>query len=133
MTENRDSTTIQKREEHFAHLAEIATMLLADGLDKISDTELADRYEITDEDNTIRTFTHHHLVRILESNFESACEKYSPWDIFLCLAMHISAEYPDFKDPLGYIKNRPLEYIEILRTLSKRKTFKGGCPACSDL
>jgi len=132
MSENSDSIAIQKRKEHFEHLAEIATVLLANGMDKINDTENADRYEVIDEDNTIRTFTHHHLMRILDSNFDLACQKYSEWEVFLCLMPHISAEYHDFKDPLSYIKYKPLRYIEIIKTLANRKTFIGSCPACNE-
>jgi hypothetical protein len=119
-------------EEHFDHLAEIIRFLLAQDVDKISDTEIADQYEIIEEDYTTKAFTHHQLIGTLEGNIDLACQKYSPWEVFLCLLPHISAEYSDFKDIYGYIKNKPLEYINILRTLAQRKTFRGTCPVCKE-
>lgn len=133
MAVNPDSTTQHKTQEHFDHLADIAAALLADELDKIIDTEISDRYEIPEEGGTIRAFTHRQVIRTLESNFDAACEKYSAWELFLCLAVHVSAEYPDFKSPQEFIKNKPLEFIEIMRTLANRKTFQGICPACNEL
>jgi ribulose bisphosphate carboxylase small subunit len=121
------------KEEHFNQLAEIVRVLLSQGVDMISDTEFADQYEIVEEDYTTKTSTHHQLIGTLEGNLDLACQKFSPWEVFECLMAHIKTEHPALEDLYGYVNEHPLEYINIMRTLAQRKTFKGTCPVCKDL
>jgi hypothetical protein len=127
-----DQVTEQNKKQHFEHLAEIAELLLDGGLGKINDTQPADKYEIVHEDYVIETLTRDQLIGTLEGNIDIACQRYGAWQVFGCLMTHLEAEYPIFQDVYGFINEHPLEYIEMLRTLAQRKTFKGTCPVCKD-
>ena len=127
-----DPIIVQNKKEHFEHLAEIAILLLDGGLDKISNIQIAGQYEILEERYTAKTLTSDQLIAALEENLSHAYQKYVDWQVDGQLFAHIEAEYPDLKNVWTYIDEHPFEYIEILRTLAQRKTFKGTCPVCKD-
>lgn len=129
----KDGKEVKTQWEHFNQLAEIATVLISDGPDKIDTSHLAEKYDISTYTQGWQEVTHNELIGILEGNIDIACQKYGAWQVFNCLMNHVEAEYPAFTDVYGFIYDFPLQYIDIMRILSQRKTFKGICLVCKEL
>ena len=70
----------------------------------------------------------------LEENLSHAYQTYADWQIDDTLYPHIKAEYPDdfekFENLYDYINEHPIEFVEKIRILAQRKTFKGKCSTC---
>jgi len=133
--------------EHFEKLAGVATLLLANDLDRVQESSrgtnasneptdhykekyivfrsVDDFYRMTDDD----------LSYQLEQNLESVLDEYKQWFYAQCFLPHLESELPEKmqgKDYSKLINEQPFQLIEILRILSARKTFKGTCPVCRD-
>jgi hypothetical protein len=125
-----DPIIIKRREQHNDELAGIANSFLEGDLTTIP-------YDATDEDqeyelDTGEGLTRKELIARLSNNIFRACDKYERYRVMDWLATHLESEYLSGKDLFAFIEARPVEFINIIRTLSARKTFKGTCIVCKD-
>jgi len=125
-----DPTISKRREEHFEHLAEVAKVLLSNGLDRMDDIKIGNKYGIVHEGYELEELTQDELAGRLEGNLDVVCQRYGTWDVFNCLMAHVETEYPACQDLYGFVEKNPHEFISIIRTLTQRKNFKGTCPVC---
>jgi len=103
-----DKVASKRMEEHFAHLAEIADLLLDGGLDKITESQEPDNYQIVEEGYSIKVFSKDELIGTLEGNLDVASQKYNSWEVFDCLMEHLEVEYPAYKTFMASSTNIPL-------------------------
>jgi len=126
-----DPIIVERRKQHFDDMVLIIRLIIK-GLDKLSHTQLNGRYEIYEEGSPNKKLNRDQIIAILEGNLSAAYQKHGDWNIDNNLLSHISAEYPAMQDLFGFISKNPTEFIDIIRTLVARKTFKGICPVCKD-
>ena len=86
-----DPVISKRKEEYYNRSADIAQLLLGGGLDKVTDAENADEYQIMHEDYVAENIAHDQLIDILESNVDVACQRYSQGEVFACLMSHVEA------------------------------------------
>lgn len=125
-----DSIIIKRKEQHYDELADIANSFLERDLTRIP-------YDATDEDqeyelDTGESLTRKELIARLSNNVFRACDKYERYRVMDWLATHLESEYLSGKDLFAFIEAKPVEFINTIRTLSARKTFKGTCIICKD-
>ena len=133
-----DPVILKRMEQHFEHLLEIVNLLLDNEVGKvfgnpsIGDEPEADDYTIISEKSDFEQIPRSHLVERIENNIDHVLKTYSVWDFGDCFFPHLMAESPRFQDFGKLYNEHTIEFIDILRTLSRRKTFKGACPVCKD-
>ena len=125
-----DPLITEQRKQHNIELAEIASSFLEGDLTQIA-------YDATDEDekydlDTGESLTRKELIARLSNNVFQACDKYERYRVMDWLAAHLESEYLSGKDLFAFIEARPVEFINIIRTLAARKTFKGTCQLCNE-
>jgi len=127
----------KRKEEHFDHLVGIVNLLLDNEVSKVfgnpssSDEPEADDYTIISEETDFKKIPHGYLVERIENNIDYVCKTFSVFDFWECLFPHLMAEtkYNDFNQ---FYENHTIEFIDTLRILVRRKTFKGTCPVCEE-
>ncbi len=141
-------TTQLKKKEHSDQLADIASILLENGLDTLT---LADptenqkgnpdwieyfklyKYRVYDYNSDSGSqITQKQLVLEMERNIDAVYSHYKD-DSFDCFLSHLKAE-PEMegRELFNVLDSNPLQLIEILRLRAQEKTFKGTCPVCKD-
>jgi len=124
---------VQRKQEHFQHLADIADILLSGGLDKVPEGEDEDEDETAFKDGEAETDGDRNLVGRLDSNIHAAIIRYNQWEVITCFFTHLEGEDKRIEeDFIKFYEEYPVEMIEILRLVSQRKTFKGTCPVCAE-
>jgi len=128
-----------QKKEHFDELAEIAELLLEDGLDRIKEIENdssgphKDRYATVTENNELEEITRDELGYSLEGNMDVARTLYGPesWGGF---ERHMEAESAEIevKGLTGLASADPLQLVELLKMVAQRRAFQGSCPICKD-
>jgi len=135
-----DFVTAQSRKEHFGHMADIAKALLSGNLSNVTTKSIktGDKFDIFEyffwEGGAGQGITGRQLSDMLERNIESLSEQPDDAYDLDCFLHHLVTEYPEVKSK-GFNKfaeENPYELIDILRLLTRRKTFKGACPVCKD-
>jgi len=135
-----DPIIIQRRKDHFDHLADIAQGLLSGNLDNVTakSTKAGDQFDIFEytiwEGGARQGITRKQLSDMMDRNVELYYEQPNDTydlDYFL---HHLIAEYPEVESKgfNNFAKENPYELVDILRLLARRKTFKGTCPVCKD-
>ncbi|MGA7677698.1 MAG: helix-turn-helix transcriptional regulator [Dehalococcoidia bacterium] len=129
-----DPLTTKRREQHFDHLAEMADALLAKGLSGVMPAPIIERkgvkYEYVGQSGEY--MTREQLSKALEENLNEADAKFGSNDL-LDLIRHVAAEYePRPKRLEEVFRENPFEFVNKLRILARRKTFKGTCAICKD-
>lgn len=124
--------------EHFAQLADIVNLILANDVGKIlivtGEADTPERiYDIVSEDSGFTEITHRKLTGRIECNIDYVCQHYSTWHMWDCFAAHLEAEYPESRDFYKFISTHTSILINALRTMAERKAFKGTCPVCQSL
>lgn len=125
-----DPIVIKRREQHSAELAEIASSFIEGDLTKIP-------YDATDKDriynlDTGERLTRKELIDRLNDNVFRACDKYERYRVMDWLATHLESEYLSGNDLFTFIETRPVEFINIIRTLAASRIFEGTCIICKD-
>ena len=73
------------------------------------------------------------LTAMIESNIDYICSILTSWEFFDMFVTHLEHENEEIKqDFYKYIKDKPLEFVNLVRTLAQRKAFKGKCPVCEE-
>ncbi|MBA7633200.1 hypothetical protein ES703_40762 [subsurface metagenome] len=127
-----DPVIVQTKREHFERLAQIAQLLVQDGLDKIYAGKSAETYDIDLEGYETEVITHNQLIGRLEANIDAAIQKHGHWLVWESFANHLKAESTKIEstDLYQFANDNPLELIALARLLYQRQTFKGTCPVC---
>ena len=127
-----------QRKEHFDELAEIAELLLEDGLDRIKEIESDfsphnDRYAIVTENNEPEEITRDELGYSLEGNMDVARTLYGP-ELWGGFERHMKSESAEVKAKglTGLASADPLQLVELLKMVAQRRAFHGTCPVCKD-
>lgn len=125
-----DSIIIKRKEQHNDELAKIADSFLEGDLARIpyDATDKTQEYEL----DTGESLTRKELIARLRDNIFQACDKYERYRVMDWLATHLESDYLSGKDLFAFIETRPVEFINIIRTLAARKTFKGTCSVCKE-
>lgn len=129
---------MKNRGEHFEHLLGIVNLLLENEVDKVfgspsmSDEPEADDYTIISEESDFEKIPRGYLVERIENNIEYICKTFSVWDFWDCFIPHLLADALGRWDFERLYNDHTIEFINILRMLAQRKTFKGTCPVCKD-
>jgi len=84
------------------------------------------------EESDFEDISRSHLVERIENNIEYICKTYSVYDFWDCFLPHLLDEVPGRQDFEQLYNYHTIEFINILRILAQRKTFKGTCPICED-
>lgn len=125
-----DPIIIKRKEQHNDELAKIANSFLEGDLARIpyDATDKNQEYEL----DTGESLTRKELIARLSNNVFRACDKYKRYRVMDLLAAHLESEYLSGNDLFAFIEARPVEFVNIIRTLAARKTFKGTCPVCKE-
>jgi len=129
----------RQKKEHFDELAEIAELLLEDGLDRIKEIESdsssprKDRYAIVTESNEPEEITMDELGYSLEGNMDVARTLYGP-ELWGGFERHMETESAEIeaKGLTGLASADPLQLVELLKMVAQRRAFQGSCPICKD-
>jgi hypothetical protein len=128
----------RQKKEHFDELAEIAELLLEDGLDRIktendSSSPHKDRYAIVTENNEPQEITRDELGYSLAGNMDVARTLYGP-ELWSGFERHMEAEIAEIKAKglTGLASADPLQLVELLKMVAQRRAFQGSCPICKD-
>ena len=131
LNERRQVFIEELRQAHFAHLTDIANMLLGNEVGNVLNTE-GKTYTIIEEGGAVDK-TKRQLTGMIEGNIDYICSILPAWDFFDLFVTHLEHENEEIKqDFFKYIKDKPLEFINLVRTLAQRKVFKGKCPVCEE-
>lgn len=138
-----------KKKEHSDQLTDIASMLLANGLDtlrlaKPTENQKDDpnwieyfekyKYRVYDyNSDSVMQATQKQLIFEMERNIEAVYARYKhDKDAFDCFLSHLRAEpVMEGRELLDVLDSNPLQLIEILKLMAQKKV-KGTCPVCKD-
>lgn len=134
-----DPIISKRREEHFDRIADVATLLLANDLDSVTENPTREdqfgifKYTIWHGGSGLG-ITHEQLSQLLDQNIESVSDQPNDAYDLDCLLSHLKDECPQIKSKGfgNFVKENPYKLIEALRIFIRRKTFKGTCPVCKD-
>ncbi|MCP3682265.1 MAG: hypothetical protein GY861_06195 [bacterium] len=142
MLPGQEVVTSKAMEEHFNELAEVAGWLLANELETVRPNQWTDRQEFQDilywigydVENQEGIKETQPLTLQLDENMVATASMY-PTLLIECLIQHVDAELKAVQSKSfdELLWNDPYVVIDILRTLSYRKTFKGKCQICEKL
>ncbi|MFC1913099.1 hypothetical protein ACFLX7_02760 [Chloroflexota bacterium] len=129
----------RQKKEHFDELAEIADLLLEDGLDQIKETENdsssphEDSYAIVTENDEPKGITRDEISYSLEGNMDVARTLYDP-ELWSGFESHMEAESAEVeaKGLTGLASADPLQLVELLKMVAQRRAFRSNCPICKD-
>ena len=130
--------TPKSKEEHFIRMTDTANILLSNEIDKAfgipseDDTPEADNYSIIGGKSDYEKIPRGYLVERLENNIDYAIQTFNMWDFWECFVPHLMADTIRRQDFREFYENHTIEFIDTLRMLAQRKTFKGTCPVCKD-
>ena len=141
-----DPIIVKRKDEHFAELASIAKLLLANDLDTIARSSNSSKqkeprqaeYIVTSRSNFDDDYklTKEQISVQLQQNLKFVIHEYTRWFLNICFLPHLEAELPEEIELEGFwvgvIEEKPYELINSLRVLAARKIFKGTCPVCKD-
>jgi hypothetical protein len=137
-----DPIIVKARQEHFEYLAGISNTLLSGGLHDLTviytpeDTDCKHPlYAVLQHQPSVEpveSWTQDELSRRLKENLALAHDRFGESQVNSYYLSHLKAEIPDFKNLNTVIDDAPISYIETLKVLSNRRTFKGTCPVCQD-
>lgn len=129
------------RYEHFTHLADVASWILANDLDDVWPNPLLEigepfdkyKYLVGSSEDGHGIANDSELADRLEESFNFAYDYYGSFDID-CLESHLKAEIPEVRSKglHSLISDNPYKLIENLKILSRKKIFEGTCPICED-
>jgi hypothetical protein len=132
----------KRREQHFEHLAAIASRLLtcAYNLIDVSKKDILpatneEKYLIQgrgeDGDRWTKAITRQELSSAIRTNLHEL-GGYGNWQFNDWLVSHLKAEWPELEYEMFHdlVDDKPYEVIDTLRILAARKIFKGTCPVC---
>jgi len=129
LKEQQEQDAEEYKWAHFAHLRDIAEMLLSREVGNVLNLK-EDTYTIVEEGGTIDK-TKKELSAMILGNIEYICSILTAWEFFDIFVKHLEYENEEIKQDLyKYIKDKPLEFVNIIRTLAQTKEFKGTCPVC---
>lgn len=133
-----DSLNAIRLREHFDLLAEIARSFLDNDVGKVLNSAPAQgdtrpTYTIVSDVSGHSEIPQDELVNRIHNNIDRACEKYDATRVWDSLWPHLVAECPECDDYWSLLKTKPLEFVNLLRVVADRRTFKGICPVCKDL
>jgi len=129
---------IESRKKHFEHLLSMVNFLLGNDVGKVfgnpseGDIPEVDDYTIISEASDFERIPHSRLVERIENNIEDICKTYSVYDFWDCFVPHLLDEVPSRQGFERLYNNHTIDFINTLRMLTQRKTFKGTCPVCED-
>ena len=129
---------LKSKEEHRELLVDIVNLLLENEVGKVfgipseGNTPEKDDYTIISDKSDFEKIPRGYLVERIENNIDYTCKTYSAWDFWECFFPHLMAEALGRQDFREFYENHTIEFIDTLRVLSQRKTFKGSCPVCKD-
>jgi len=128
-----DSNISRRKEEHFQYLAKMVEALLSDDLDTVERIQSQGNYAQFQYSLGGMGITHEQLGSRVGDKIQTLWEHYPAFDV-ACLVDHLRAEYQDIdaKGLSAVVRDNPYEFIETLRVLARRQTFKGTCPVCKD-
>jgi hypothetical protein len=128
-----DPVIVQRKQEHFGHMAEITDAIWPAGLDLAPSDEPNSAQYLLGGFNEPKQVSLEELSQMLNKNLEEALAKYSILDVD-CLEEHLEAQWTlgEYKGLWALNKDYPYELIQTLRLLTRQKTFKGTCPVCKD-
>lgn len=136
-----DSMAVAEGAEHFARMAEITGLLLANDVGKVGviEGEYEDpnaEYAIVSDVSGYYVVGRNELIGMIEANIDQVVQQYSGWDLFDCFGSHLEAELEaEAAQPyelFEFLNASPGKFINTVRTMAARRTFKGSCPVCKD-
>ncbi|MFC1951337.1 hypothetical protein ACFLXN_02900 [Chloroflexota bacterium] len=131
LNERQEVYVKEHKQAHFAQLVDIANMLLGDELGSLLNVE-GDTYSIIEEGRWTDK-TKSELTSMIEGNIDNICSILTAWEFFDMFVAHLEYENDELKqDFYKYINDKPLEFVNLVRTLAQRKVFKGKCPVCEE-
>ncbi|MFC1860865.1 hypothetical protein ACFLYL_01110 [Chloroflexota bacterium] len=135
----QDVSYLKNMEEHDAMMTDIANILLEQDLSQVH--TILNRPDMPNCTYLVvghnlppgTEITHRQLLGRIEGNLTHACHSYSTWHVLKCFFAHFESEWPESKEDLwGFMETNTSAYVDALRIMSERKTFKGTCPVFKD-
>ncbi len=131
LKERQESYIKEHKQAHFAQLVDIANMLLGEELGSLLNVK-GETYSLIEEGRWVDK-DKSELTAMIESNIDYICSILTSWEFFDMFVTHLEHEIEEIKqDFFRYIKEKPLEFVNLVRTLAQRKVFKGKCPVCEE-
>jgi len=137
-----DPVIVKAKQEHFEYLADISKTLLSGGLHDLTliyAPEDADckhpLYAVLQHQPSVEpveSWTLDELRGRLRENLALAYDKFGESQVNSYYLPHLKEEITDLKSLNIFIDDAPISFIETIKVLSNRKTFKGICPICQD-
>ena len=115
-------------EQHRDRLADIAGSFLEGELDTIAYDATDERHEY--ELDNGESLTREELINRIEDNIFRSCDIHKRWLVFDCLASHLESGHFSGEELLAFVESKPVEFIEIIRTIAHTKILKGTCSVC---
>lgn len=130
---------VRTQREHFRLLREVINVLVGEiGAVEIKpnaeDESTEPQYWVAWRSGAIQSMSREQLTLELISAEDRVCLQYRQHDL-TCLASHLEEYLPEVgvKGFGGVTRENPYELIQTLFKLSRRNTFNGKCPDCTDL
>jgi len=131
LRERQEAYVKEHKQAHFAQLVDIANMLLGEELGSLLNVK-GETYSLIEEGRWVDK-DKSELTTMIESNIDYICSILTSWEFFDMFVKHLEHENEEIKqDFYKYIKDKPLEFVNLVRTLAQRKVFKGKCPVCEE-
>lgn len=129
-----DPLILERRREHYNHLADIAEHIVhdIDWVREVKQGKSSDlEYRVQWKGGKSTLLDNEQLADVLGKGIMAANDKFGDLDVEY-LHIHLKAEYPEVspEELVYFMEEHPCEIIDKLQILSKKKLFNGSCETC---